>query len=117
MGYRYAEASEIEPWGTMRRVRRELGVTAFGVNQHELPPDWGDYPEHDETDTGHEEVYACVAGGGFIVVDGERVPLGSGAYVLVDPESRRKLVAGPDGLTCIVIGAAARDRHEGRDTL
>jgi hypothetical protein len=39
-----------------------------------------------------------VAGRGHLLVDGERVALEVGVFVLVEPESTRQPVAGPEGL-------------------
>jgi quercetin dioxygenase-like cupin family protein len=38
-------------------------------------------------------------------VDGEEVPLEPGRYVLVEPGSTRQVVAGPEGLSYLVVGA------------
>jgi hypothetical protein len=39
------------------------------------------------------------------VVDGEEVPLEAGVFVLVEPASTRQVVAGPEGLSYVIIGA------------
>jgi uncharacterized cupin superfamily protein len=108
MSYKFVDWDEIEPYrGTFRRIRRELGISAFGVNLHELPPYADDYPEHSETETNQEELYLCLEGGGTIIIDGDAVELKSGRCVFVTPESRRKIVAGADGLRCLAIGTPA----------
>ena len=118
MTYRVADAKDVEPWrGAMRRMRRALGVESFGINQLELPPNEDRYPEHDETETNHDEVYVCVTGAGELIVDGERVELRPGRYVYVTPESRRKIVAGENGLRCIIVGAPAETRRGGWENL
>ena len=45
----------------MRFVRRELGVEAFGINWFELPPN-AVGREHDESDSGQEEVNVVIRG-------------------------------------------------------
>jgi hypothetical protein len=40
--------------GGFVKVRAELGVTAFGVQVIQLPPDYTDYPEHDHGETEQE---------------------------------------------------------------
>ena len=97
----------------MRRMRLALGIESFGINQLELPPNEDRYPEHDEAETNHDEVYVCVSGGGEIVVDGERGELCPGRYVYVTPESRRKVVSGDAGLRCIVVGVPADAERRG----
>jgi hypothetical protein len=41
--------------GVFFKIRRALGTTSFGVNEVRLPRGAAG-PEHDESDTGHEEV-------------------------------------------------------------
>ena len=37
------------------KIRRALGTTAFGINELRMPAGF-EGPEHDEVETGHEEV-------------------------------------------------------------
>jgi len=61
--------------GALVRVRAELGVSAFGLQVAELPPDSKDLaPEHDHEHDGQEEVYLLLAGSGEVVLDGTPVP-------------------------------------------
>jgi len=85
-------------------VRRELGVEAFGINWFELPPK-AEGLEHDETESGQEEVSVVVGGSGVWRVDGEDVQVRVGTFLRFDPDARRCPVAGPDGLTFICVGA------------
>jgi uncharacterized cupin superfamily protein len=108
MAYKWVDWHDIEQYqGTLRRIRRELGISAFGVNLHEMAPNAHDYPEHDERETSNEELYICVGGGGTITIDGHTIKLQPGRCVFVTPESRRKIVAGGDGLSCLAIGTPA----------
>ena len=107
MGYSMVNVDEIAlagPGGAVRFVRRELGVQAFGINWFELPPN-SDGREHDEAETGLEEVNVIVRGSGVYRVDGEEVPVRAGTFMRFDPETTRMPVAGPDGLTMIAVGA------------
>jgi quercetin dioxygenase-like cupin family protein len=89
--------------GVFKSLRGPLGVTAFGINELELPPG-AEGPEHDHTKDGQEEVYAIVRGGGTIRVDGNEIELRPGHYVYLSPEARRQMVAGDQGLAWIGIG-------------
>jgi uncharacterized cupin superfamily protein len=107
MGYSTVNVEEIEgagPGGAVRFVRKVLGVEAFGVNWFEIPPG-SPGREHDESDSQQEEVNVIVRGSGVYRVDGEEIPVRVGTFVRFDPETTRQLVAGPDGLTMIAIGA------------
>jgi hypothetical protein len=98
--------------GGFVKVRAELGVTAFGVQVIQLPPDYADYPEHDHGESGQEEVYLALGGSGWIEVDGERVRLDGETVVRVGPEPRRKVFAGPEGLRLLAIGGAPGEAYE-----
>jgi mannose-6-phosphate isomerase-like protein (cupin superfamily) len=106
MPYKALDASEIEAEreGRLRRVRVALGVTAFGINQIELPPG-GHGREHDESATGQEEVYYVLAGRGTIAVDGDLVELRPDRYVFVPPGTMRQVRAGDEGVAYICVGA------------
>lgn len=106
MPYVVVDADDVEPTfrGAFKQIRRGLGVRAFGINQIDLPPD-AEGREHDHAESGQEEVYLVLRGSGVMIVDGEEIELRPGRYVFVAPESRRKPIAGPDGLSWVVAGA------------
>jgi mannose-6-phosphate isomerase-like protein (cupin superfamily) len=107
MGYSAVHLDDIEPagpGGAVRFVRRALGVEAFGINWISIPPDTAGR-EHDESETGQEEVNVVVRGAGTYRIDGEEVPVREGTCLRFDPETTRVPVAGPDGMTLIAVGA------------
>jgi quercetin dioxygenase-like cupin family protein len=104
MPYEIVDVSEIEsPNGVFKPLRPSLGVSAFGINQLELPAN-AEGPEHDHGEDGQEEVYAIVRGAGAIRVEGEERDLHPGQFVFLAPGTSRQMVAGPDGLAWIGIG-------------
>lgn len=98
------------------KIRRALGTTAFGINEVRLAPDF-EGVEHDETDTGHEEVYLILDGDGTFTVDGETVPVVTGDYLRVDATTVRKPVAGAEGLHFLVVAAKPQPGYDGRPSL
>ena len=107
MGFSVVNVEEIEgsgPGGAVRFVRRELGLEAFGINWFVLLPGASGL-EHDEADSGQEEVNIVVAGSGHRRVEGEEVPATVGTFFRFDPETTRQPVAGTDGMTFIGVGA------------
>ena len=98
--------------GGFVKVRAELGVSAFGMQVIQLPPDYSDYPEHDHAESGQEEVFVALSGSGWIDVDGERVDLDGTTFVRVGPEARRKVHAGPKGLRLLAIGGAPGEAYK-----
>ena len=104
MGYTVADASEMElVWGVFRPVRHALGSTAFGINQIDFGPDHTG-AEHDEVESGQEEIYVVLSGSGVMQIDGQDIELVPGRYVLVDPSTKRRPVAGPEGLSMLCVG-------------
>ena len=109
MGSQVVHASEVEsPNGVFKPLAAQLGVAGFKLNQLELPAG-GEGPEHDHTANNQEEVYAVIAGGGTLRLDGEEIALKPGHFVYCPPTARRQMIAGDEGLTWIGIGSAASD--------
>ena len=98
--------------GSFVKARAELGVSAFGIQIIQLPPDFSDYPEHDHVDDGQEEVFIALSGSGRIEIDGERVELGPDVLVRVGPDARRKIFSGPDGLRILALGGAPGEAYK-----
>jgi quercetin dioxygenase-like cupin family protein len=86
--------------GVFKPMGRTLGVSAFGINQLELPPG-AEGPEHDHASDGQEEVYVIVRGSGMIRLDGTEEQLEPGKYVFVSPDQKRQMVAGNQGLAWV----------------
>ena len=115
MGYSTINVDEIDgegPGGAVRFVRRRLGVEAFGINWFDIPPN-APGREHDENDTGQEEVNVCIRGSGVYRIEGEEVPIRAGSFFRFDPGTTRQPVAGPQGMTLIAVGAC-RGSYEPR---
>jgi hypothetical protein len=98
--------------GGFVKARAELGVTAFGLQVIQLPPNFADYPEHDHAESGQEEVFMAVGGSGWIDVEGERVELDGETLVRVGPATRRKVYSGPEGLRMLAIGGAPGEAYK-----
>ena len=109
-GARYDEMPSL--WdGFANLVRPGLGLSAFGANVMNLPPDY-ETKAHDESDSGQEELYVGLAGSGAVVVGEERLPLDSERAVRVSPGVARVLASGPDGLRVMIVGAPPGRAYE-----
>jgi uncharacterized cupin superfamily protein len=95
------------------RLRAELGVTSFGLNQIVLHPGQrGRIHAHQR----QEEVYLVLEGTLSLFVEGEEATLERGELARVAPGVKRQLVnRGPGDLHLLAIGADGE--HEGRDGL
>jgi hypothetical protein len=98
--------------GGFVKARAELGVTSFGMQVIQLPPDYEDYPLHDHAESGQEEVFLALKGSGWIDIEGERVDLEPEVLVRVGPEPKRKVFAGPNGLQMLALGGVAGSVYE-----
>jgi uncharacterized cupin superfamily protein len=99
--------------GFMRMVRPGLGITAFGANIMNLPPDYATR-SHDESSSGQEELYVRLDGSGWIVLDdsGDRLDLDADHLCAVGPGTARSLASGPDGLRVLIIGSTPGRGYE-----
>lgn len=98
--------------GGFVKARAELGVTSFGMQVIQMPPNYSDYPLHDHADSGQEEVFLALKGSGWIEIEDERVDLEPGVFVRVGPAPKRKVFAGPDGIQMLALGAAPGSVYE-----
>ena len=89
--------------GFAKLVRSGLGITAFGAQIMDLPPDYAT-KSHDESDSGQQELYLGLRGSGAVVAGEERYPLDAEHMVRVDAGVDRVLTSGPDGLRVLCIG-------------
>jgi quercetin dioxygenase-like cupin family protein len=114
VAFSFVDVADLEgegPGGMVRKVRRELGVRAFGFNYFTLPPGQAGR-EHDHAEAQQEEVMFVVRGSGVLRVDGEEVELRQGRFVRIDPDSTRVPVAGDDGLEFVTFGAPLDTKYE-----
>ena len=92
-------------------LRRELGVTTFGINQLVLAPrQRGRIHRHSQ----QEEVYLVLEGTLTLAIEGEEHTLGAGELARIAPTVRRQLLnRGPERVVLLALGGARE--HVGRD--
>lgn len=98
--------------GGLKKARAELGVTSFGMQVVDMPPNYPDYPEHDHAEQSQEEVFAVLRGSGEMDVEGERIQLTPDVIVRVGAAAKRKIFPGPDGLRLIALGGTPGAAYE-----
>ena len=113
-GYSVKKIDEMQTTfgGAMRLARAELGVTSFGIQVEEFPPNFEQYPEHSHDQDGQEEVYVVLRGSAEIEIDGSRIPLDPETIVRVGPGVTRRIFPGPDGLRLLAIGGVPGSVYE-----
>jgi mannose-6-phosphate isomerase-like protein (cupin superfamily) len=112
-GYAVAGLEDLgEGWG-FRKIRKGLGVTAFGVNAIVLPPSYETGRHyHDE----QEELYFIHSGRVAIEFgDGTSHELGPGGMARVDPATVRRLRNLSDSEDAIYVCVGGKDGYVGRD--
>ena len=108
-GYTVKPIDEMEAifHGSFKRAAAELGVESFGMQVFDIPPGFSDYPEHDHSEDGQEEVYVMLRGTAELEVDGQRVTLDPEHMACVKPGTKRKLSGGAEGGRVLMIGGVA----------
>lgn len=105
--------ARLDPDGADRflTLRRQLGVSSFGMNQIVLQPGQrGRIHRHHH----QEEVYVVLEGQLSLIVEGEESELGADEMVRIAPRLRRQLVnRGPGRVVLLALGGAGE--HHGRD--
>jgi uncharacterized cupin superfamily protein len=104
---------ELDGEERFQSLRRELGVSTFGINLIRLRPrERGRIHAHEH----QEEVYLVLEGELTLVVEGQDHVLGRGALARVGPAVRRQLVnRGRERVALLALGGSGE--HAGRDGL
>ena len=97
--------------GFANLVRQGMGLSAFGVQIMNLPPDY-ETKSHNESDSGQEELYVGLSGAGWVVVEGERIQLDPEHLVAVGASLERVLASGPEGLRVLCVGSVPGGVYE-----
>jgi uncharacterized cupin superfamily protein len=111
MGYSFGAIDEIGEGYGFRKVRRALGVTAFGVNAVVMPPHFEGFPHYHEL---QDELYFVHSGTARVEVQGEERLLGPGGLFHCESTTPRKVSnGGDDDLVLLVVGG--KDGYVERD--
>jgi len=98
--------------GMFVRARASLGVTSFGMQVENLPPNYEHYPEHDEEKTAQEEVYTALKGSARLIVGDAEYKLEPGVFARVGVSEKRRIVPGPEGIQLLALGAVPGQAYE-----
>jgi mannose-6-phosphate isomerase-like protein (cupin superfamily) len=116
-GWGIAQVDDVPPvhddWpATWKSIRHHFGITAFGINA--VTKDEGKVliPEHDETESGQQEVYFVHRGTAHVTLDGQPVTAREGSVVAIEPSVKRKIEAGSSPTTLLCIGGTPGQAYE-----
>jgi len=113
MAYTIASLDELGEGYGFRKIRKALGVTAFGVNALVFPPNYdGPAHYHDEQD----ELYFVHRGTATFEFDGDEHEVGEGGLVHVESTTHRRVSNHTDeDLIVFIVGGKGgyveRDGH------
>jgi quercetin dioxygenase-like cupin family protein len=112
-GYAVANLGDLGEGPGFRKIRKELGVTAFGVNAIVLPPAYATGSHyHDE----QEELYFVHSGRvEFEFGDGSTQELGPGGLAWVDAPTPRKVRNLSDSEDAVYVVIGGKGGYVGRD--
>jgi uncharacterized cupin superfamily protein len=111
-GYAVANVDNIGDQYGFRKIRRELGVTAFGMNAVAIPPGYESgrhfHDEQEETYFVHRGTIEMEFG------DGSKHTLGPGGLARVDAATVRK-ITNPGDVDALYVVVGGKDGYVGRD--
>ena len=112
MGHAFGSLDELGEGYGFRKIRKPLGVTAFGVNATVYPPGYeGFYHYHDTQD----ELYFVHSGEARVTVEGEERILGAGGLFHVDSTTPRRVSNASETDDLIILVVGGKDGYVERD--
>jgi mannose-6-phosphate isomerase-like protein (cupin superfamily) len=112
-GWAVASLSDLGEGPGFRKVRRALGVSAFGVNAIVLPPAYATGAHYHEE---QEELYFVHSGEvEFEFGDGSTERLGPGGFARVSPATTRKVRNLSDSAEAVYVIVGGKGGYVGRD--
>jgi hypothetical protein len=110
-GYRAIRFDELEdvPWKpglTLRPVRSQLGLRAFGAAGFvgREPGDLVVEPHTEDEGRGHQELYVVLRGAARFTLDGDTLDVPAGTLIAVEPHVRREAFATEPDTAVLALG-------------
>lgn len=112
-GYAVAHIDALGDHYGFRKIRKGIGVTAFGINAICMPPGYtGPKHAHEK----QEEIYFVHSGTMRIELgDGSSHVLGPGGIARVDPATTRQITNVSESEDLVYVSAGGKDGYVGRD--
>jgi mannose-6-phosphate isomerase-like protein (cupin superfamily) len=111
MGHTFGSLDELGEGPGFRKIRKPLGVTAFGVNAIVLPPHYDGFPHYHDT---QDELYFVHRGRVRVEVEGETRDLAEGGLFHAESTTPRT-VSNPFDEEATVFVVGGKDGYVERD--
>ena len=111
-GYTFSSLDALGSGQGFRKVRRALGVTAFGVNGVVYPPGYEGFLHYHDT---QDELYFVHRGRARVEVGGETRELGEGGLVHVESTTPRRISNASDSEELVLLVVGGKDGYVERD--
>ena len=111
-GYSFGHLDELGEGPGFRKVRRALGVTAFGVNGIVYPPGFEGFLHYHDT---QDELYFIHRGRARVEAGGEEREIGEGGLVHVEATTPRRFSNASDSDDLVVLVIGGKDGYVERD--
>jgi len=103
-----------EQWPYWAPIRHHFGMQAFGVNAWRGGPGDEVIKRHDESESGHEELYIVLSGRAAFTVGGDEIDAPAGMCVCIgDPALERIAVAQEPNTVVLSLGNKPGGAYEG----
>jgi hypothetical protein len=103
-----------EQWPYWAPIRHHFGIRAFGVNAWRGGPGDEVIKRHDESESGHEELYLVLSGRATFTLGEEEVDAPAGMFVCIeDPGVERIAVAQEPNTVVLSLGSKPGGAYEG----
>jgi quercetin dioxygenase-like cupin family protein len=111
-GYAFGSLDELGDGPGFRKVRRALGVTAFGVNGIVFPPGFEGFLHYHDT---QDELYFVHRGRARVEVGGEVRELGEGGLFHAEAATQRKVSNASETEELVLLVVGGKDGYVERD--
>jgi mannose-6-phosphate isomerase-like protein (cupin superfamily) len=112
MSHAFGTLEELGEGYGFRKIRKPLGVTAFGVNAIVMPPGYTGFHHYHDT---QDELYFVHSGKASVEVEGEVRELGPGGLLHVESTTPRKVSNASDNEDLVMLVVGGKDGYVERD--
>jgi len=111
-GYAFGSLDELGDGYGFRKVRRALGITAFGVNGIVMPPSFEGFLHFHER---QDELYFVHRGRALVEIGGETREVGEGGFIHVEANTARRVSNASDTVDLVLLVIGGKDGSVERD--